>query len=140
MLDICLITDICSKGHHEIDLKTFNLSDNVIKELDTTSPYLIKFTISLLDLFKKDSKLIDDRGIQIIRQLCLLLEPADVYRALAVLLTATNACNVKDVEFFSRIVAMLNRILLTANELFRLRIQLKNPDENVSLNLLSLTN
>jgi hypothetical protein len=39
---------------------------------------------------------------------------------------------VKDVGFLSRIVAMLNRILLTANELFRLRIQLKNPDENVS--------
>jgi hypothetical protein len=67
MLDICLITDICSKGHHEIDLKAFNLSDNVIKELDTTSPYLIKFTISLLELFKKDSKLIEDRGIQIVR-------------------------------------------------------------------------
>jgi hypothetical protein len=67
MLDICLITDICSKGHHDIDLKTFNLSDSVIKELDTTSPYLIKFIISLLALFEKDSKLIDDRGIQIIR-------------------------------------------------------------------------
>jgi vacuole morphology and inheritance protein 14 len=128
MLDIMLITDICSKAQHDVDLKSFNLSDNVIKELGQTSPYLIKFSISLLDLFKKDSKLIDDRGIQIIRQLCLLLEPADVFRALAVLMTA----NEKDVEFLSRLVAMLNRILLTASELFRLRVQLKNPDENVS--------
>ncbi|KAI6182944.1 Protein VAC14-like protein [Aphelenchoides bicaudatus] len=126
MLDIMLITDICSKGHHEIDLKAFNLSDSILKELGSTSPYLIKFTISLLDLFKKDTKLIDDRGIQIIRQLCLLLEPADVYRSIAVLMNAT----IKDVDFLSRIVAMLNRILLTSNELFRLRIQLKNPDEN----------
>lgn len=126
MLDIMLITDICSKDHHEVDLKAFHLSDGVIKELGEISPYLIKFTISLVDLFKKDSKLIDDRGVQIVRQLCLLLEPADVYKSLAVLLTAT----VKDVEFLSRMVAMLNRILLTATELFRLRIQLKNPDDN----------
>lgn len=44
------------------------------------------------------------------------------------LLTETE---IGDIEFRSLIVAMLNRILLTASELFRLRIQLKNPDENV---------
>jgi hypothetical protein len=67
MLDIMLITDICSKSQHDIDLKSFNLTDEVIKDLGQMSPYLIKFSISLLDLFKKDSKLIDDRGVQIIR-------------------------------------------------------------------------
>ncbi|KAI6202770.1 hypothetical protein M3Y94_00478900 [Aphelenchoides besseyi] len=127
MLDIMLLSDIINTPiKHDLDLSAFNLDSDVIKELDGMSPYLIKFSVSLLDLFKSDSKLVDDRGIQIVRQLCLLLEPASVYRALAVLMTAT----VEDVEFLSRIVAMLNRILLTASELFRLRIQLKNPDEN----------
>jgi vacuole morphology and inheritance protein 14 len=67
MLDIMLITDICSKAKHNINLRSFNLSEEVIKELDSTSPYLVKFCISLLSLFKSDSKLLEDRGIQIIR-------------------------------------------------------------------------
>ncbi|KAF1606135.1 UNVERIFIED_CONTAM: hypothetical protein FQV16_0000886, partial [Eudyptes robustus] len=95
------------------------------------SPYLVKFCLSLLDLFKSDPKLMDERGIQIIRQLCLLLEPADVFKSLALLLIHKE----EDVEFLSRLVAMLNRILLTANELFKLRVSLKSPQENNVVNL-----
>lgn len=68
MLDIMLITDVCSStNQNQIDMKKFDLSEEVISEFGTTSPYLVKFCLSLLELCKADPKLIDDRGIQIVR-------------------------------------------------------------------------
>ncbi|CAD5206876.1 unnamed protein product [Bursaphelenchus okinawaensis] len=132
MLDIMLITDFCSAhNQNEVDLKSFDLSDEVIVQFGNISPYLVKFCLSLLELFKADNKLMDERGIQIIRQLCLLLEPADVFKSMALLLIHKE----NDVEFLSRLVALMNRILLTANELFKLRVYLKSPQENDVVNL-----
>ncbi|KAH7727842.1 Protein VACL-14 [Aphelenchoides avenae] len=128
MLDIMLITDMCGKADQSADIKSFKLADSVKEELRDVSPYLVKFSISLLQMFKNDPRLVAERGIQIIRQLCLLLSPSDVYRSLALLLPTFDTDY--DVEFIARIVAILNRILLTAAELFHLRNQLRNPEVN----------
>ncbi|KAI1728761.1 vacuolar 14 fab1-binding region domain-containing protein [Ditylenchus destructor] len=149
MLDIMLITDICGQPKQNLDIKSLNLADEVNQELKTISPYLIKFNVSLLKMFKNDSRLVAERGIQIVRQVCLLLNPIDVYRSLALLLSSSvsldsNASSLSrresvkcedlensDMEFVARMVAMLNQILLTTCELFHLRQCLKNPEANV---------
>lgn len=142
MLDITLISDICGQTEHSLDLKSLNLSSDINDKLQAVSPYLIKFCVSLLKMFKNDSELINERGFQIIRQICLLLNPADVYRSLAVLLSSCInfdknvnyksllECNQNDLEFIGRMVAMLSRILLTTFELFHLRQSLRNPIKN----------
>ncbi|KAI1721787.1 vacuolar 14 fab1-binding region domain-containing protein [Ditylenchus destructor] len=153
MLDIMLITDICGQPKQNLDIKSLNLADEVNQELKTISPYLIKFNVSLLKMFKNDSRLVAERGIQIVRQVCLLLNPIDVYRSLALLLSSsvssdsnvsgqTRRESVKcedwensDMEFVARMVAMLNQILLTTCELFHLRQCLKNPEANDCVDL-----
>lgn len=67
MLDILLITDICGHQHQNIDISTFELKKEIKEELKTVSPYLIKFCISLLQMFHDDPKLVTERGIQIVR-------------------------------------------------------------------------
>lgn len=96
----------------------------------------------------------------VFRQICLLLNPADVYRSLAVLLSScinyekdiqinslfkiikkesTNSipllleCHQNDLDFIGKMVSMLSRILLTTYELFHLRQCLRNPDIYVYL-------
>jgi len=122
-------------------LRALNLSEDVGHELRTTSPYLLKFNVSLLRMFKEDPKLVADRGVQIVRQVCLLLSPIDVYRSLALLLSSPPYYNPtveggeSDLEFVSRMVAMLSRILLTSCELFHLRQALRQPEANDHVDL-----
>ncbi|XP_033115389.1 protein VAC14 homolog isoform X1 [Anneissia japonica] len=86
-----------------------------------TNIYFTKFMINLLDLFCKDSQLLEDRGFFIIRQLCLLLKLEDVYRTLSEILL-----HKEDLKFATNMVQTLNTILLTSTELFELRNQLKD--------------
>lgn len=65
--DFRLITDMCSQPGQNADLRSFKLADNVKEELRDVSPYLVKFSISLLQMFKNDPRLVAERGIQIIR-------------------------------------------------------------------------
>ncbi|KAL7075345.1 hypothetical protein ACQ4LE_005101 [Meloidogyne hapla] len=157
MLDIILITDICGqpKQQQQLDIRSLKLGEELSQELKTISPYLVKFNIALLKMFKDDRKLVADRGIQIIRQVCLLLEPTDVFRTISLLLSSSinldlffpqnsatpqlNLTGNKDLyielEFIAKIVQMLNQILMTTSELFPLRQRLRNPEQNDSTEL-----
>ncbi|CAI4225297.1 unnamed protein product [Auanema sp. JU1783] len=97
------------------------LSDTCDK-LSSVSPFLIKFSISLLEMFRADTDLLNDRGVLIVRQLCLLLDPAHIFLALSVLLLEKE----ENVTFIQKVVSMLHGVLLTATELFVLRDQLKD--------------
>uniref|UniRef100_A0AC34FBK9 Protein VAC14 homolog n=1 Tax=Panagrolaimus sp. ES5 TaxID=591445 RepID=A0AC34FBK9_9BILA len=137
-LDILLITDICGQKQQDVDIESYNLKKEVNDQLRSVRPYLIKFSICLLQKFRADPKLLAERGISIIRQICLLLEPRDVYRSLALLLpdfetfveqqTSLNQSSVD--EFIAKMVGILNGILLTAPEMLAFRQKLKTPEEN----------
>ena len=147
-LDILLITDICGQQEQDVDIGSFKLKKEINEELKSVRPYLVKFTICLLQKFRADTMLLAGRGTSIIRQICLLLEPRDVYRSLAILLpdfdsfssittsklrdsecrSPTIQCSTED--FISKMIGILNGILLTAPEMLRLRQKLKNPEEN----------
>lgn len=94
----------------------------------------MKFALSLLTMFKNDPKLMEERAIQIIRQqkiffiftlfgirqICLLLEPKDVFSSLAHLLNSQcdysnnkdESGTDEDMEFTSKMVTLLNRFIL----------------------------
>ncbi|VDK60967.1 unnamed protein product [Anisakis simplex] len=135
LLDLQLLSDICEEktmgDTGVIDIAELTLNDTYKQQLSNISPYLIKFALSLLKMFREDTLLMNERGVLIIRQLCLLLDPAHIYRCLSVLLM----CEEENVEFVSQMVAMLNGILLTATELFEMRDQLRalQDEESVSL-------
>ncbi|KIH43507.1 hypothetical protein ANCDUO_26486, partial [Ancylostoma duodenale] len=88
LLDLHLLSDICQSNadRYDVDLKSFQLSEDTVKNLSPVSPSLVKFAVSLLEMFRAEPALLNDRGVLIIRQLCLLMEPAHIYRALCVLL------------------------------------------------------
>ncbi|VDM58935.1 unnamed protein product [Angiostrongylus costaricensis] len=119
LLDLHLLSDICQSNseRYDFNLTSFQLSEDTIKNLSPVSPSLVKFAISLLEMFRAEPSLLNDRGVLIIRQLCLLMEPAHIYRAL---------CNV---------VSMLHGVLFTATELFILRDQLRNLEGKDSVSL-----
>ncbi|KAL3103015.1 hypothetical protein niasHT_026463 [Heterodera trifolii] len=141
MLDIMLITEICGqpKQQQQLDIRTLRLGEELNQELKSVSPYLVKFSVALLKMFKDDDKLIDERGIHIVRQVCLLLEPTDVFRSLALLLgtmvnidgfalptsgqqqpqLTTAPSGTKDpffdLQFVAKMVKILNQILMTTS-------------------------
>uniref|UniRef100_A0A069DWW3 Protein VAC14 homolog n=2 Tax=Triatominae TaxID=70999 RepID=A0A069DWW3_9HEMI len=92
-------------------------------ESKTRSPYFDKFLVSLLKLFRDDRQLLEDRGSFIIRQLCALMSAEDIYKRTADVLRGEE-----DVKFAHVMVDTLNTILLTSSELFHLRNQLKNKE------------
>ncbi|PAV80574.1 hypothetical protein WR25_19116 [Diploscapter pachys] len=132
LLDLQLLSNICQSksDSYQVDLGSFNLGDDTLKQLDGISPYLIKFTISLLEMFREDPALLNERGVLIIRQLCLLLEPALIYRALCILLEKEA-----NVSFIQGVVSMLHSVLLTATELFILRDRLRELEDKDSISL-----
>ncbi|PFX23014.1 Protein VAC14-like [Stylophora pistillata] len=82
--------------------------------------YFHKFMNNVMSLFRTDRKLLEERGSFILRQLCLLLNAEDIYRAMSEILLQEN-----DFQFASLMVRYLNMILLTSSELFDLRDQLR---------------
>ncbi|KAK3565129.1 hypothetical protein QTP86_033380, partial [Hemibagrus guttatus] len=83
--------------------------------------YFYKFMISLLKRFSLERKLLETRGVFIIRQLCLLLHAENIFHSMADILLKEE-----DLKFASTMVQTLNTILLTSAELFQLRNQLKD--------------
>ncbi|CAG9533351.1 unnamed protein product [Cercopithifilaria johnstoni] len=131
LLDLQLLSDICEgKNTSGVELQGLNLDEDTLKQLSGISPYLVKFTSSLLAMFRSDTALLNDRGVLIVRQLCVLLGPGSIYRCLSVLLLKDN-----DTEFVSQMVALLNGILLTSSELFELRKQLRTLESEACINL-----
>ncbi|XP_046552711.1 protein VAC14 homolog isoform X1 [Haliotis rubra] len=92
--------------------------------------YFTKFMIHLLDLFKTDRQLLEDRGSFIIRQLAVYLNADALFRCLAEILPQEE-----DVTFVCTMVQTLNTILLTSTELFHLRSQLKDLQTEESCSL-----
>ncbi|VDO21362.1 unnamed protein product [Brugia timori] len=131
LLDLQLLSDICEgKNTSGVELQELNLNENILKQLSGISPYLVKFTSSLLAMFRSDKALLNDRGVLIVRQLCILLGSGSIYRCLSVLLL-----NDSDTGFISQMVALLNGILLTSSELFELRKQLRTLESETCINL-----
>ncbi|KAK0425832.1 hypothetical protein QR680_009415 [Steinernema hermaphroditum] len=132
LLDLHLLSDICEQKQHSLTSSSLNLDSDTTEKLTNVSPYLIKFCISILEMFRSRPSLMTDRGVLIVRRLCLLLDPSHIYQSLSLLLLKET-----NLEFVSRMVAMLNSILLTATELFVLREQLKKLDTKDSISLFS---
>ncbi|VDN83939.1 unnamed protein product [Brugia pahangi] len=129
LLDLQLLSDICEgKNTSGVELQELSLDENILKQLSGISPYLVKFTSSLLAMFRSDKALLNDRGVLIVRQLCILLGSGSIYRCLSVLLL-----NDSDTGFISQMVALLNGILLTSSELFELRKQLRTLESEAIL-------
>ncbi|XP_014246232.1 protein VAC14 homolog isoform X2 [Cimex lectularius] len=91
--------------------------------VSTPSPYFDKFLVSLLKQFREERQLLEERGSFIIRQLCVLLSAEDIYKNTAVILM-----DEEDLKFARVMVDTLNTILLTSSELYHLRTQLKNTE------------
>lgn len=90
------------------------------------------FMLDLLDLFKKDQKLLETRGNFILRQLCISLDSKRIYQTLSKVLEKEN-----DVTFVGIIVQILNNNLITAPELSSLRKQLRNLEDKKDWELFS---
>lgn len=131
LLDLQLLCDICENDSPELaNLKEPYLNDLMKKQLSGISPHLVRFAVSLLTMFRNDARSLNDRGVLIIRQLCLLLDPTYVFRCLSVLLLYEE-----NLQFVTHMVSILNGILFTATELYEMRSQLKclNTPESASL-------
>ncbi|KAF6027018.1 VAC14 [Bugula neritina] len=89
--------------------------------LESVGTYFIYSMHCLLGTFNSERSLLDEKGLFIIRQLCMLLDADSVYRTMSELLL-----NSQDFKFISVMVRNLNLILLTATELFDLRATLKS--------------
>uniref|UniRef100_A0A1I7UC04 Vac14_Fig4_bd domain-containing protein n=1 Tax=Caenorhabditis tropicalis TaxID=1561998 RepID=A0A1I7UC04_9PELO len=123
LLDLFLISNICqseSAPADQVDIRSFGLEEEALKQVAHISPFLIKFALSLLEMFRTEPTLLRERGVLIIRQLCLLLEPAQIYRVICVLLERESKHN-----FAQEMVSTLHGVLLTATELFILRDELR---------------
>ncbi|XP_064641038.1 protein VAC14 homolog isoform X2 [Lineus longissimus] len=128
LLDLEILAEISSStaGNGALLRKadSNNLPDGVQKALESShgmNKFFPKVLISLLKLFSTDKQLLEGRGSFIIRQLCLLLNPEDIYRTLSEILL-----HEQDTAFACQMVQTLNSILLTSTELFELRMQLKD--------------
>lgn len=70
LLDLHLLSDVCqcrTDQQQSVDLSSFQLSTETLDHLRPVSPFLIKFSISLIEMFRSDTALLQDRGILIIR-------------------------------------------------------------------------
>lgn len=113
---------------------SFQLSANLehaFKPSHNLNEYFTYFLISLLKLFGTDRQLVEDRGSFIIRELCLLLNPEDIYSCCSEILVHEE----EDLVFASRMTRTLSTILLTSTELFELRMELKELKTAASVDL-----
>uniref|UniRef100_A0A0N5C587 Protein VAC14 homolog n=1 Tax=Strongyloides papillosus TaxID=174720 RepID=A0A0N5C587_STREA len=130
ILAIDILAEVCGEKSVKIDDKELNIKDELTEELCYVSPYLLKFTTSLLDMFRKEPSLMNDRGVAIIRQTCALLGPDHIYKSFALLLV--KDC---DFDFISKMVSMLNMILNTTLECYDLREKLRKLETKEGVDL-----
>ncbi|CAJ0944419.1 unnamed protein product, partial [Mesorhabditis belari] len=131
LLDLHLLSDLCSHKDGNVS-EILGIDAETRKELTGLSQLLIKFALSLINMFRKDSQLLSERGVLIIRQLCLLIEPADIYRCLCVLLL-----NEDGVSFVQSVVSILHSVLMTSTELFLMRDRLRKMEDQPTAHLFS---
>lgn len=121
LLDLEVLAEISSSSGTSKALSSQELSGDTTTLAAGSNGYFGKFMLSLLDLFQADPQLLEERGSFIIRQLCVLLNAEDIYRALAEILLGRS-----ELRFAAHMVQTLNTILLTSTELFELRNRLKD--------------
>ncbi|KAL0820036.1 hypothetical protein ABMA28_005995 [Loxostege sticticalis] len=114
---LAVLAEICSCGAH-------STGESATPGDLESSPYYYKFLQALLRLLAADDNLLEDRGAFIIRQLCVLLNAEDIYKALSKILQQE-----KNLRFAATMVDVLSTILLTAAELYELRHQLRAMDK-----------
>lgn len=82
LLDLEVLSDLCSGlGGYKLSIQSLGLPSGAEAALKGSSPYFVKFVISLLDAFRKDTSLLTERGSFIIRQVKLLILGGSVYQA-----------------------------------------------------------
>ncbi|CAG0894108.1 unnamed protein product [Cyprideis torosa] len=106
-----------------------DFSDGVKKNLNV---YFVRFMRELVEFFKKDRNRLEERGERIIRPLCVLMKPDQVYSHFALLISRDE-----NLQFGAHFVRVLSLLLLTAPELFTLRMILKELNNDASLGLFS---
>lgn len=111
-------------------IKTKNQDEYLQINFPKYNNYFTKFLTLLLDIFRHDPIIRYDEGTLIIKELCVLLNPQDIFRMLAEILS-----NEKNTDFAISMVDILNTILLTSSELFDLRNSLKDFNTNESYSL-----
>jgi len=104
-----------------------NPSDHVVRldiealaRMSPDNEHFEPFCANLLQLLRHERPLLERRGAFIVRQLCLSLEPRNVFVTLARGLTSEE-----DLDFATKMVETLNLILLTYQEAIELRDILK---------------
>lgn len=95
----------------------------VLSILSSNDIYFNNLMNSLVTLFYTDRKLLDTRGILIIKQLCLSISSEKIFRAMATILESHE-----NAEFSSTMIQTLNLILLTSSELKDTREKLMKLD------------
>ncbi|KAI1285478.1 Protein VAC14 -like protein [Halotydeus destructor] len=113
----------------EVLAQVFTQSQHIDEGL-TSSTYFTRFMLELLNLFRTNTNILEERGAFIIRQLCVLMNSEDIYKSLSQILLTYE-----DLSFAYIMVQNVNKILFTSSELFELRSQLKDlqTDESCSL-------
>ncbi|XP_050682577.1 protein VAC14 homolog isoform X2 [Leptidea sinapis] len=119
---IAVLAEICSCPADDAAAAATAATDRDHDELES-NPYYYKFLKALLRLLAADDALLEDRGAFIIRELCVVLPPEAVLRALARTLAGE-----RDVRFAARLVDVLSALLLTAPELHATRRRLRAFD------------
>ncbi|XP_006816625.1 protein VAC14 homolog [Saccoglossus kowalevskii] len=131
LLDIEVLAEIASStAGAGKDCK--DVGGSSVEPVPGMNVYFTKFMVNLMKLFSTDKHLLEDRGSFIIRQLCLLLNSEDIYKALSEILI-----HEEELKFASSMVQTLNSILLTSTELLDLRLQLKDLKTKESCALFS---
>ncbi|XP_059156655.1 protein VAC14 homolog [Physella acuta] len=129
LLDLEVLSEISSNPSGFGDLPNVTCLSRPANDLKL-NPYFTKLMNGLIDWFKKDKQLLEDRGAFIIRQLSVYLSAEAIFRSLAQVLLLEE-----DLSFACAMVQSLNSILLTSTEIYDLRTQLKelNTEESCSL-------
>lgn len=93
---------------------------------DSNDNYIKKFLQDLLNLFKRDSKLLKVRANFIMRQICARLSPERIYKVISPLLDPND-----DIIFVRMMIQILSTNLITASEVESLRKKLRSGDEGM---------
>ncbi|KAF2355702.1 Vacuole morphology and inheritance protein 14 Fab1-binding region [Trinorchestia longiramus] len=86
-------------------------------------PHLDRVLELLVEAFSRDQQLLVERGQLILRQLCVLLSPTQVYERISKLLQKVPVSQNSD--FLSMMAHTMATILITSKELFPMRLQLR---------------
>ncbi|XP_018014216.1 protein VAC14 homolog [Hyalella azteca] len=92
-------------------------------ESGDSPPHLDHVLELLMEAFGSDRQLLDERGQLILRQLCVLLSPTQVFVRISKLLQ--KGIKTQNADFHNMMAHTMATILITSKELFPMRLQLR---------------